>query len=75
MFYERGSGDGYYDTGMLPEIDFMKDSLFLILDTESYFQQQEETAAEAAGKAAGKMENRKKIRKSSPLSDLCRNMW
>lgn len=53
MFYERGSGDGYYDTGMLPEIDFMKDSLFLILDTESYFQQQEENSGGSGQEGVG----------------------
>ena len=53
MFYERGSGDGYYDTGMLPEIDFMKDSLFLILDTEAYFQQQEENSSGSSREGGG----------------------
>ena len=51
MFYKRGGGEGYYETGMLPEIDFMKDSLFLILDTEAYFQQQEENSGGSARKA------------------------
>lgn len=41
MFHEKGSGEGYYETGALPDIDFMKDSLFLVLDTDAYFRQQE----------------------------------
>ena len=29
-FYETGSGNGYYDTGKVPNINLMKDSLFMI---------------------------------------------
>ncbi|MGN1166559.1 MAG: ABC transporter permease [Lachnospiraceae bacterium] len=36
-FYEKGSGEGYWDTGELPDIDLEKDSLFLILDQNSYY--------------------------------------
>ena len=35
-FYETGSGNGYYDTGKVPNINLMKDSLFMITDTENY---------------------------------------
>lgn len=35
-FYEKGSGNGYYDTGETPNINLMKDSMFLITDTENY---------------------------------------
>ena len=34
MFYERGTGSGYYETGEMPDIDFAKDSIFLILDQD-----------------------------------------
>lgn len=40
MFYEKGSQKGYYETGELPDIDFVKDSLFLILDQNTYYEQQ-----------------------------------
>lgn len=40
MFTEKGTGKGYYETGELPEIDFSKDSLFLILDQDGYYAQQ-----------------------------------
>ncbi len=33
-------GGGYWETGELPDIDFSKDSLFLILDTDSYYMNQ-----------------------------------
>lgn len=33
---KNGSG-GYYETGELPDIDLLKDTMFLILDTESYY--------------------------------------
>lgn len=59
MFHERGSGEGYYDTGTLPDIDFLKDSLFLVLDTDAYFQQQEreeEGGSETSGTGADSQE-------------------
>lgn len=37
MFSERGTGRGYYETGELPDIDFARDSLFLILDQDGYY--------------------------------------
>ena len=40
-FYERGTGAGYWDTGELPDIDLTSDKFFVILDTDSYYQQQE----------------------------------
>lgn len=39
-FYEKGSGKGYWDTGELPDIDLSKESMFLILDTEGYHENQ-----------------------------------
>lgn len=36
QFYEKNTGSGYWETGELPDIDFMKDSMFLILETEAY---------------------------------------
>ena len=35
-FYEKGSKNGYYDSGKTPNINLMKDSMFLITDTENY---------------------------------------
>ncbi len=55
MFHEKGSDKGYYETGMLPDIDFMKDSFFLVLDADAYFRQQEKEAggqSVASGKEA-----------------------
>ena len=49
MFYEKGSGKGYYDTGELPEIDFAQDPIFMILDQEGYMNQQENSAGGALG--------------------------
>ena len=39
-FSNKSGGSGYWDTGELPDIDFAKDSLFLILDTDAYYQSQ-----------------------------------
>ena len=40
MFYEKGTDQGYYETGELPDIDFAKDSLFMILDQDAYYNSQ-----------------------------------
>ena len=39
-FYEKGSNKGYWETQELPDIDFMKDPVFLILSQEEYFNTQ-----------------------------------
>lgn len=44
MFYEKGTDRGYWDSQTLPEIDFMKDQLFLILDEQSYYENQFQTS-------------------------------
>lgn len=36
-FYEKGTGNGYWETGELPDIDFQNDALFLILDQDTYY--------------------------------------
>lgn len=40
MFYEKGTDKGYWDTQQLPDIDFMKDQMFLVLDADAYFSSQ-----------------------------------
>ena len=37
MFYEKGSGKSYYETMELPDIDFIHDSIFMILDQDGYY--------------------------------------
>lgn len=37
-FYEKGNGKTYWDTGEAPDIDLKQDTLFLILDQDSYYQ-------------------------------------
>ena len=49
MFNEKGSGKGYYETGRLPDIDLAKDSVFLILDQEGYYNQSSQNGDEASG--------------------------
>ena len=36
-FYNSKTGSSYWETGELPDIDLMEDSIFYILDTESYY--------------------------------------
>ena len=39
-FQEKGTGSYYWETGILPDIDLANDSLFLILDQDSYYNMQ-----------------------------------
>lgn len=39
-FSDKTTGRGYWDTGVAPDIDFSRDSIFLILDQDSYYQSQ-----------------------------------
>lgn len=41
QFYEKNTGKGYWETGELADIDLMKDSMFLILDTQAYDESQQ----------------------------------
>lgn len=43
-FYEKGTGNGYWETGELPNIDFVNDSMFMILDQDAYYDSQSEGA-------------------------------
>ncbi len=37
-FRETKSGKGYYDTGVMPEVDLMNDTIFAVFDTDAYYQ-------------------------------------
>lgn len=37
MFYEKATDKGYWDNQELPDIDFMNDQMFLVLDQQAYF--------------------------------------
>ena len=39
-FNSKSGGNGYWETGELPNIDFEKDTLFLVLDMDDYYQSQ-----------------------------------
>ncbi len=39
-FSNKSGSNGYWESGTLPDIDFAKDSLFLILDMDAYYQSQ-----------------------------------
>ncbi len=43
-FYEKATDKGYWDTGELPDIDLVNDQMFLILNTDGYFQSQNQSA-------------------------------
>ena len=40
-FSEKSTGMGYWDTGKYPDIDLMNDQMFLILDTDTYYNSQD----------------------------------
>lgn len=44
QFYEKASGKGYYETGKVPDINLMKDPIFLVLDQDAYFKNKENIA-------------------------------
>lgn len=37
MFYDKGTDKGYWETGEIPDIDFMNSQMFLVLDADAYF--------------------------------------
>ncbi len=63
MFYERGTGSGYYETGELPDIDFAKDSVFLILDQEGYYNSMGNTPMMGADGSGGQPSAPKTVQK------------
>lgn len=50
-FQEKGTGESYWETGELPNIDLAKDSLFLILDQESYYASQDQSSMDITADA------------------------
>ena len=52
-FSERNSQSSYWETGELPDINLMKDSVFLILDQEGYYESQEQSFGNVAGNGDG----------------------
>ena len=39
-FYDKKTNEGYWDTGELPDIDLMNDTVFIIFDTDAYWSSQ-----------------------------------
>ena len=52
-FYDKGTGKNYWDTGEAPDIDLKNDSLFLILDQDSYYQSQNTNTGGSSGGSEG----------------------
>lgn len=52
-FYEKGTDRGYWETQELPDIDFMKDPMFLVLDQSAYFNSQQNGGSSAFGGEGG----------------------
>lgn len=46
-FYEKSTGKGYWETQQLPDIDLTKDQMFMILDSDGYFQSQNKSIGTA----------------------------
>lgn len=49
QFYEKASGKGYYETGKVPDVNLMKDPIFLVLDQDAYFKNKENIANTNSG--------------------------
>lgn len=55
-FSEKSTGRGYWDTGEYPDIDLMNDQMFLILDTDTYYNSQNSSdfgSKDAGGDSSG----------------------
>lgn len=52
-FNSKSGGSGYWETGELPDIDFAKDSLFLVLDMDAYYQSQSGGFGNLGGEGEG----------------------
>ncbi len=52
-FQARGTGESYWETGELPNIDLTKDSLFLILDQENYYASQDQLSMDITADIGG----------------------
>lgn len=63
QFYEKGTGKGYYETGKLPDIDFAKDTIFLILDQDGYYNNSGGGGLSVGGEAVGKQAQSKRVEK------------
>ena len=48
-FYNAKTYEYYWDTGVLPDVDLMNDSIFYILDQERYYQSQSGSSNEEGG--------------------------
>ena len=51
-FYNSKTGEGYWDSGEMPDIDFMNKPVFTIFDTDSYYQSKYPSGGD--GKTAAK---------------------
>lgn len=52
-FYEKGTGNGYYETGEIPKINLKTDSLFMITDAENYNTDSSAAFGESADDGSG----------------------
>ena len=56
-FSEKGTGDSYWSSGELPDIDLGKDSLFLIMDQDKYYNSQSTSPLDAQTGNTGDQES------------------
>ncbi len=63
MFYEKGTGTGYYETMEMPDIDFLHDSIFLILDQDGYYNNMGSGLDMGVDEGGGQMAKSKTVKK------------
>ncbi len=63
MFYEKGTGNGYYETMEMPDIDFLHDSIFLILDQDGYYNNMGSGLDMGVDEGGGQMAKSKTVKK------------
>ncbi len=52
-FLEKGTDKGYWETGVIPDIDIMSAQMFLVLDSDSYYNSQQNSATPATESSSG----------------------
>ncbi len=52
-FLEKGTDKGYWETGVIPDIDIMSAQMFLVLDSDSYYNSQQNSVTPATESSSG----------------------
>ncbi|MDD3142032.1 MAG: ABC transporter permease [Lachnospiraceae bacterium] len=68
LFYNEKTGEGYWETGEMADIDFEKDQMFLILDQESYSASQQKGVGDTETETKGTSQTAKAVKKHAIIA-------